>query len=61
MKEQNKSVELMPKQSGKLAYRTDGHNHEIIASEDIAKGITVAASAIFGFLAGYLATRNNNK
>ena len=54
MKGQEKSVAVREERDNKLEIRTDGRNHEITATEDIAKGITAAASVITGFIIGYL-------
>jgi len=53
MKEQENSVAVRREQANKLEIRTDGRNHEIIATEDIAKGCVAAASVIAGFLIGF--------
>jgi hypothetical protein len=53
MKGQEKSVTVRREQANKLEIRTDGRNHKIMATEDIAKGFTVAASVITGFLIGF--------
>jgi len=54
MKEQDKSIAVSRHQTDKLAYRTNGQSHELEATGDIAKGFAVAASAVLGFLIGFL-------
>jgi len=57
MIEQERRIEKKQKRNEEIEYTTDGENHKFKAKGDTAKGLAVAASAITGFVIGYILMR----